>query len=134
MLCWGRNFITECWKIQVDCVEHGNWITVMVLSSRLLILGGPSSVPLWTQKYVLEERCLAVAVLLLQSFSLYVIVCFLCVFWIKNGFTYVLLTFHWSMVCLYVLILLICKLWWEWPTGSWNALSTLQVTLWKWQL
>lgn len=38
----------------------------MVHSSRLLILGGPSSVPLWTQKYALEEICLAVAVLLLQ--------------------------------------------------------------------
>ena len=38
-------------------------------------------------------------------FSIYVIVCFLCVFWIKNGCMYVLLTLHWLMVCLYVLIL-----------------------------
>jgi len=37
--------------------------------------------------------------------SVYVIVCFLCVFWIKNGCTYVQLTLHWLMVRLYVLIL-----------------------------
>lgn len=39
------------------------------------------------------------------EFSLYVIVCFLCVFWIKNGCTYVQLTLHLLMICLYILIL-----------------------------
>ena len=37
--------------------------------------------------------------------SKYVIVFFLYVFWIKNGCTYVLLTSHWLMVCLYILFL-----------------------------
>jgi len=85
----------------------------MVHSSRLLLFGGPSSEPLWTQKmpwkkdvWQLQYYCYRfLNYNTSNDFSIYVIVCFLCVFWIKNGSAYVLLTFHWLMVCLYVLIL-----------------------------
>ena len=114
MLRWEGDCITECWELRVDCVECGNWSTFMVHISRLLIPDWPSTVRLWREKCVLEEWCLAAAVLLLQIsplqhqeilFSICVIVCYLFVFRIKNGCTYVLLTLYSLMVWLDVLVL-----------------------------
>ena len=143
MLCCGGDCITECWEIQVDCVERANWSAVMVHSWRQLIPDRPSSVPLCTPKFDLEDTSLAAAVLLLQICQLqtcntsFNICCFfaLCVYYgIK--WLYILsiniIFVNGTSGCINPS--LIFKLWWEWPTGGWNTSSTLQVTLWKFQL
>ena len=54
---------------------------------------------------------------------------------LRIGCTYILLTLHLLMVCLYVLFIVwFCKLFWKWPTVGWNTSSILRVWLWKWQL